>query len=114
MSMPTGHPWLHGAPRAWWTGWMYFQDPVLVTSVDVWLTAIGGTLRAPLVPASGLEMRHLPRSRHMRGGATHRTSCLEGGVDVVLDVGRHLGANRRAHRLQPHQSGVRCEGAQKR
>src|SRR5450759_1855123 len=109
MSMPTGHPWLHGATRSWYTGRLNFHEPVCVTSVDVRLIATEGMCRSPVVSMMRSGTGNLPCAH-----APHGMCRFGGGGDVLLELHRHFLANRVAHRGQVHQAGVGGESAKNR
>src|ERR1019366_1280864 len=88
---------------------MYFHDPVCVTRVDVWLTDMGGIPRAPATPATGLDTGDLALARF-----PHGARGLHRGGHVLLDVHRHLLANRRADGFEAHEAGLGGEGAEDR
>src|SRR5512141_2306299 len=90
-SAPTGQPSLQGATRSWKAGWMYFQDPVLLISVVMWLMATGSVDGVRPRPASTRRiesgMGHLLRHQHRLRGFTGR-------LFVRVRVYRHFLAQR--------------------
>src|SRR3989304_2324090 len=75
-------------------GRMYFQEPVLLTRVEVLLTAAG----VPRLGASDMEQRRLRRALH---GLRSRAR----GAHVGFRLVRHLLADRVAHGVERHQLG---------